>query len=66
MDWSLVNFEQSRARNYRSGSKDLHKKITHYFLGHKGLMSEKILRAVKDKQETANSLLDIKAMLKEL
>ena len=66
LGYSLVDFEQSRARNFRSGSIDLHPKITHYFLNHKNLLTEKILKSVKNKQSFANNLLDLKNMLREL
>ena len=60
---SLVDFEQSRARNYRSGSVDLHSKITHYFIRHKGLISEHIVNSVLNKKKFADSLLDLKDKL---
>lgn len=63
MGYSLVDFEQSRARNYRSGSIDLHPKITHYYLRHKELITDKILYAVRNKQKFANNLLDLKKVL---
>lgn len=61
--YSLVDFEQSRARNYRSGSIDLHSKITHYFLSHRGLLTEKILYSLFNKKKFADSLLDLKGLL---
>lgn len=64
LDYSLVDFEQSRARNYRSGSIDLHSKITHYFMCHAGLITQKILESVRNKKEFADNLLDLKGSYK--
>jgi len=63
MNESLIDYEQSRARNYRAGSIKVHKKITHYYLIHKGMITEKILYALKNKKNLADSLLDIKGLL---
>ncbi|MCB0420661.1 MAG: DEAD/DEAH box helicase [Bdellovibrionales bacterium] len=61
--YSLIDFEQSRARNYRAGSIDLHDKVTHYFLTHKGMIDEKIVAQLKSKKELAESILDIKNLI---
>jgi len=63
MGHSLIDFEQSLARNYRSGSIDLHQKITHYYLYHKGLMSELVIDAVLNKKRLADNLLNLKERL---
>jgi SNF2 family DNA or RNA helicase len=61
--YSLIDFEQSRARNYRAGSIDFHNKITHYFLVTNGLIDETVIYTLRHKQEISNSILDIKKLL---
>jgi len=61
--FSLVDFEQSKARNYRSGSIDHHDKITHYHLVTPDTVDEAALNSLRMKQNVASSLIDIKRIL---
>jgi SNF2 family DNA or RNA helicase len=61
--YSLIDFEQSLARNYRAGSIDLHDKITRYFLTTEGLIDEKVILSLRAKKEISNSLLNIRKLL---
>lgn len=61
---SLVDREQSKARNYRAGSIDLFKKITHYDLVMNHTCDVEILSALRQKKDISNSLVAIKQALK--
>lgn len=62
-DYSLKDFTQSRARNFRAGSIDIHKKITHYQFVAPNTIDEKILEAIRNKKKMISSLLDIRNLL---
>jgi SNF2 family DNA or RNA helicase len=61
--FSMKDYEQSRARNYRSGSIEIHNKITHYNLVTSNTVDEKAYNAIIEKKEIASSLLDLKELL---
>lgn len=61
---SLVDREQSKARNYRAGSVDLFKKITHYDIVMNRTCDVEILNALKQKKDISNSLIAIKQAIK--
>lgn len=60
---SVVDFEQARARNYRSGSIDHHHKITHYHLVTSNTVDQDILICLKEKKIFASNLLELKKTL---
>ena len=55
-NYSLGDYLQSKARNYRAGSKNLHTKVVHYHLICKGLVDEVIMDALQKKSSELNSL----------
>ena len=55
-DYTLENFEQSKARCYRKGS-EIHKKITYYYLVYKKTIDEIIYEALKSKHNIAETLM---------
>jgi len=63
LNYSMKDYEQSKARNFRSGSIDVHKKILHYNMVTPNTIDERILEAIINKKDLANSLLDIKKLL---
>ena len=63
---SLIDYEQSMARNYRSGSIDLYDQITHYFIQHKGMITQHIVESILKKKDLADTLLNIKEIKKFL
>jgi SNF2 family DNA or RNA helicase len=54
--YSLTEYLQSEARNYRGGS-DMHDKITHYHLTAEGTLDEVIAQALLNKQDVAETVL---------
>ena len=55
--FSFSQEKQAEARNYRSGSEQ-HKKITHFNLIAKGTIDEKIIKALKNKQNIAQAVVE--------
>ena len=62
-NFSMKDYEQSKARNFRAGSIDQHEKITHYNIVTKETIDEKILDALVSKKEMALNLLELKQLL---
>jgi len=62
----MSDYAQSRDRNYRGGSIDLHSKITHYHLVAPNTIDEEILRCVLQKKKFADNILDLKRLLKHV
>ncbi len=62
-NFSLEEFLQSKARNYRAGSIDLHDKITHYHMITPGTIDEGIFYSLMNKNVMIKSLEEIKRML---
>lgn len=62
-NFSMKDFEQSKARNFRAGSIDHHDKITHYNLVTPDTIDELILDALIKKKKFANSIMSIKALI---
>ena len=63
-NFSLEEYEQSRARNYRAGSIDLHKKIVHYQLVTPKTIDELIYNKLKEKNAILSDLGSIRNLLK--
>lgn len=55
LDYSMSNFEQTKARIHRVGQR---MPCTYLYLVAKGTVDEKVLRALKDKADLAKSLVD--------
>jgi SNF2 family DNA or RNA helicase len=62
-NFSLEEFLQSKARNYRAGSIDIHDKITHYHIIAPGTIDENVFHSLINKNKMIKSLEDIKRML---
>lgn len=62
-NFSMKDFEQSKARNFRAGSIDLHEKITHYNFVTPDTIDESILAALLSKKKFAHTILSIKELL---
>ena len=60
--YSLEHDLQSEARNYRGGS-DIHDKITRIDLVAKGTVDDIVLKALRDKKNLAEQILDLKKYL---
>ena len=55
MDYSMSNFEQTKARIHRAGQKE---NCTYIYLIAKNTVDEKVLKALKKKCDLASSLID--------
>jgi SNF2 family DNA or RNA helicase len=55
LDYSMSNFEQTKARIHRVGQKNA---CTYIYLTAKGTVDEKVLKALKDKADLAKALVD--------
>lgn len=55
LDYSMSNFEQTKARIHRVGQSE---PCTYIFLLAKGTVDEKVLRALKSKADLAKTLVD--------
>lgn len=60
--YSLEDDIQSEARNYRGGS-EVHKKITRIDLVARGTVDELVLKALREKKNLADRILDLKDLL---
>jgi len=61
--FSLEEYLQAKARNYRAGSIDLHEKIVHYNLVMKDTIDEKIILALNQKNSILSNIYNIKDLL---
>ena len=61
--FNLEHYLQSKARNYRAGSIDLHKKITHINLITTGTIDEAIYLSLLGKKDLLNSIHSIKELI---
>lgn len=55
LDYSMSNFEQTKARIHRVGQKE---KCTYYYLTARNTIDEKVLQALQDKADLARTLVD--------
>ena len=55
LDYSMSNFEQTKARIHRVGQK---KNCTYIYLTAKGTIDEKVLKALQNKADLARALID--------
>jgi SNF2 family DNA or RNA helicase len=55
LDYSMSNFEQTKARIHRVGQKNA---CTYLYLAARGTVDEKVLKALKDKADLAKALVD--------
>jgi len=65
-NYSLDDYLQSQARNYRAGSIEYHDKVVDYHLVSNGTIDEQILEAVLNKKKFAENLTDFKKMLMKI
>lgn len=62
-NFSMKDYEQAVARNYRSGSIDFHETVVRYNMVSKNTIDEAIFNAIFKKKQIANSLLELKKLL---
>lgn len=64
LTWSLELYQQTNARLWRQGQKDT--VIIHHLIA-KGTIDERVMKALKDKDNTQSALIDaVKATVKEV